>query len=113
MSWAKSRAPAQARILEPCTVRAPYLGAARQGRKPHNKPQSGWYYARCEQDCNKAFNECEDEKQKEEAERQKKLKFSRMDEAIDWIRSHKAEVAIGTVWCSGSGSSCSLIGMRK
>jgi hypothetical protein len=64
---------------------------------PHNKPQSGWYHERCEQDCNREFNECEDEKQKEEAERQERLKFSRMDEAIDWIRSHKAEVAIGTV----------------
>jgi len=64
---------------------------------PHNKPQSGWYHERCEQDCNKAFNQCEDENQKEEAERQKKLKFSRMDEAIDWIRSHKAEVALGTI----------------
>lgn len=65
---------------------------------PHNKPQSGWYHERCEQDCNREFNECEDEKEKEEAERQKKkLTFSRMDEAIDWIRNHKAEVAIGTV----------------
>jgi hypothetical protein len=64
---------------------------------PHNKPQGGWYLERCEQDCNREFNECEDEKEQEEAERQKKLRFSRMDEAIAWIRSHKAEVAIGAV----------------
>ncbi|EPX63543.1 hypothetical protein D187_005949 [Cystobacter fuscus DSM 2262] len=25
------------------------------------------------------------------------MKFSHMDEAIDWIKNHKAEVAIGTV----------------
>ena len=64
---------------------------------PHNKPQSGWYYERCEQACNKEFNECEEEKEREQAERQEKLKFSRMDEAIAWLRDHKAEVALGTV----------------
>ncbi|WP_157758462.1 hypothetical protein [Cystobacter fuscus] len=63
---------------------------------PHNKRQSGWYHERCEQDCNRAFNEYEDEKKKEE-ERQGKLTFSHMDEAIDWIKNHKAEVMIGTV----------------
>jgi hypothetical protein len=62
---------------------------------PHSEKQSGWYHERCEQDCNREYNECE--KEKEEAERRKKLEFSRMDEAIDWIRSHKAEVALGTV----------------
>jgi hypothetical protein len=25
------------------------------------------------------------------------LKFSRIDEAVDWIKNHKAEVALGTV----------------
>jgi hypothetical protein len=64
---------------------------------PHSKPQAGWYHERCEQDCNKEYNECEEEREKEEAERRKKLKFSRMDEAIDWLRNHKAEVALGTV----------------
>ncbi|OJH40086.1 hypothetical protein BON30_13575 [Cystobacter ferrugineus] len=63
---------------------------------PHSKKQSGWYHEHCEHDCNREFNECEDEKKKEE-ENQRKLKFSHMDEAIDWIRNHKAEVAIGTV----------------
>jgi hypothetical protein len=62
---------------------------------PHNKPQAGWYHERCEQDCNKTYNDCEDEK--EEVEKRKKLKFSRMDEAIAWLRSHKAEAALGTV----------------
>ncbi len=62
---------------------------------PHNKQQSGWYYERCEQDCNKSYKECEEEA--ERAREQEKLKFSRMDEAIDWIQKHKAEVALGTV----------------
>src|SRR5688500_15437171 len=54
---------------------------------PHSKQQGAWYHERCEQDCNREYNECEKEKEKEEAERRKKLKFSRMDEAIDWIRN--------------------------
>lgn len=64
---------------------------------PHSKEQSAWYHERCEQDCNKEYNECEEEKEREEAERRKKLTFSRMDEAIDWLKAHKAEVALGTV----------------
>lgn len=64
---------------------------------PHNKPQSGWYHERCEQDCNKEHTDCEEEKEKEEAKRQEKLKFSRMDEAIDWIKSHKTHVVLGTI----------------
>lgn len=37
--------------------------------------------------------ECEKSNEKQARE----LKFSRVDEALDWIRSHKAEVALGTV----------------
>lgn len=64
---------------------------------PHNKPQSGWYHERCEHDCNEEFKKCEEEQEETERARREKLKFSRMDEAIDWIRNHKAEVALGTV----------------
>jgi hypothetical protein len=64
---------------------------------PHNKKQSAWYHERCEQDCNKEYNDCEDEREREEAERRKKLEFSRMNQAIAWLREHKAEVALGTV----------------
>ncbi len=32
-----------------------------------------------------------------EREAEKKLEFSRMNEAIGWIRDHKAEVVLGTV----------------
>ncbi len=62
---------------------------------PHNKKQSGWYHERCEHDCNEEFKKCEEEQ--EELEREKQLKFSRMDEAIDWIKRHKTELALGTV----------------
>jgi hypothetical protein len=37
--------------------------------------------------------ECERENEK----RARELKFSRVDEAIDWIRNHKAEVALGMI----------------
>jgi hypothetical protein len=64
---------------------------------PHNKKQSGWYHERCEHDCNEEFKKCEEEQEEIAREREKRLKFSRMDEAIDWLRNHKAEVALGTV----------------
>jgi hypothetical protein len=34
---------------------------------------------------------------KENEKKARELKFSRVDEAIEWIKSHKAEVALGTV----------------
>jgi hypothetical protein len=37
--------------------------------------------------------ECEKANEK----KAKELKFSRVDDAIEWIREHKAEVALGTV----------------
>jgi hypothetical protein len=64
---------------------------------PHNKEQSGWYLERCEHDCSEEFRKCEDEEVEAERERGKRLEFSRMNEAIDWIREHKAEVVLGTV----------------
>ncbi len=62
---------------------------------PHNTKQSGWYYQRCTSDCKDQYNECV--KEQEEAQQETKLKFSRMDEAIKWLREHKAEVALGTI----------------
>ncbi|HEX5754477.1 MAG TPA: hypothetical protein VFZ09_50300 [Archangium sp.] len=64
---------------------------------PHNPKQAGWYYKRCTTDCNKDFTDCEEEYEEAAREREKKLKFSRMNEAIEWIRAHKNEVALGTV----------------
>lgn len=67
---------------------------------PHSKEQGGWYYERCLTTCREEFNECTEEQEqaaREREEREKKLKFSRMDDAIDWLRNHKAEVALGTV----------------
>jgi hypothetical protein len=62
---------------------------------PHKHDE--WYYKRCTADCSKAYNECVDELDEEARGRAKKLEFSRVDEAIGWIRDHKAEVALGTI----------------
>ncbi|ATB41500.1 hypothetical protein CYFUS_006966 [Cystobacter fuscus] len=59
-----------------------------------------WYYEHCTRECRKQYMQCVDEKEKEEAERVKKrppLEFSSFDEARNWIRAHKTEVAFGTV----------------
>jgi hypothetical protein len=64
---------------------------------PHNKRQSGWYLERCEHDCRIEFNKCEEEQEEAARERAKKVEFSRMDEAIEWLKAHKAEIALGTM----------------
>lgn len=59
-----------------------------------------WYYEYCTRECRKQYMQCVEEQEKEEAERLKKrppLEFSSLDKACDWIRAHKAEVALGTV----------------
>jgi hypothetical protein len=62
---------------------------------PHKR--DGWYYERCTTDCREEFNKCEEEEEQAERERARELKFSRIHEAVDWIKEHKAEVALGTV----------------
>jgi hypothetical protein len=64
---------------------------------PHNPQQAGWYYKRCVSDCKDQYNECVDEQEEAAREREKTLKFSRMEQAIEWIREHKAEVVLGTI----------------
>jgi hypothetical protein len=55
--------------------------------------RDGWFHEYCTRECRKKYVECEKENEK----RARELKFSRVDEAIDWIRTHKAEVALGMV----------------
>ncbi|WP_434384307.1 hypothetical protein [Melittangium boletus] len=59
-----------------------------------------WYYEHCTRECRKQYMQCVDAMEQEEAERVKKrppLEFSSFDKARDWIRSHKTELALGTV----------------
>jgi hypothetical protein len=68
----------------------------KKSRPPYPHKHDEWYYKRCTSDCSKAYNECVDE-QEEAGGRVRKLEFSRVDHAIEWIRNHKAEVALGTI----------------
>lgn len=64
---------------------------------PHRKGD-GWHYEYCTTKCRKEYNDCVDEQEEREKEREReRLRFSSVDQAVDWIRDHKAEVAIGTV----------------
>ncbi|WP_233261228.1 hypothetical protein [Vitiosangium sp. GDMCC 1.1324] len=60
---------------------------------------SGDHYKHCSEKCLKVFMQCV--KEQEELERQesqkKELHFPTIDAALDWLRAHKAEVALGTV----------------
>lgn len=60
---------------------------------------SGKHHEYCSSECLKVFMTCI--KEQEELERQEsqkqELQFPTMDAALDWIREHKTEVAIGTV----------------
>ncbi|MFL5357847.1 hypothetical protein [Archangium sp.] len=67
----------------------------KKSRPPYPHKHDEWYYKRCTSDCSKAYNECVDAQ--EEAEGVRKLEFSRIDQAIEWIRNNKAKVALGTV----------------
>jgi hypothetical protein len=59
---------------------------------PHTE-RDGAYREYCTRECRKKYMECVKENEKKARE----LKFSRVNEAIEWIRNHKAEVALGTV----------------
>ncbi|MFL5351986.1 hypothetical protein [Archangium sp.] len=55
--------------------------------------RDGWLRRHCTSKCLKEFMECE----KANEQKARELKFSRVDDAIEWIRNHKAQVALGTV----------------
>lgn len=65
---------------------------------PH-KENLGWYHEYCVTKCRKEFNECLDEEERAEKERIRSrppLRFSDIDTALAWLRSHESELAIGT-----------------
>jgi len=77
-------------------------------RKPYPHTENNeWYYEHCLKTCRQQYMQCIDELEKEEAERVKKrppLEFSSFDKARDWIRSHKTEVALGTIVIVAGGT---------
>jgi len=60
---------------------------------------SGMHHEHCTETCRKGYMKCINEQ--EELERQesqrKTLHFPTMNAALDWLREHKTEVAVGTV----------------
>jgi hypothetical protein len=64
---------------------------------PHSEEQSGWFYEKCTTQCRAQFAECDKEQEEALREREKKLTFSSIDRAIDWLREHKGEVTLGTI----------------
>lgn len=74
---------------------------------PHTR-RDGWFHEYCTKECRKQYIECE--KANEKAREEKQLKFSRIDEAIDWIKNHKDEVALGMVVVIGGVSFVIAIG---
>ena len=71
----------------------------RKPKEPSIPKGKGKHHEYCTEMCLKVFNECV--KEMEERERQesqkKELHFPTMDAAVNWIREHKTEVAVGTV----------------
>jgi len=71
---------------------------------PYGEEQSGWYHEKCITLCREQFVECEEEQEQLAREKVKKLNFSRMDRAIEWLKDHKAEVSLGTLVLVGGVS---------
>ena len=70
----------------------------RKPKLPSIKKGDGKHHEYCTTRCREEFNKCLDElEERERQESQKELHFPTMDAAINWIREHKTEVAVGTV----------------
>lgn len=75
-----------------CWNRPPPISSIKKGSGPHNEY--------CTKICREQYTECIEAQEQEQAEREKKnkkLHFSNIDAALDWLGNHKTEIAIGTV----------------
>jgi len=81
----------QKQCFNKCWRRKPTLPSIPKG--------SGMHYEHCTKTCREEFDKCI--KEQEELERQEsqreELHFPTLGAALDWIREHKTEVALGTV----------------
>jgi hypothetical protein len=59
---------------------------------PYTK-RDGWFHEYCTKQCRQRYLDCE----KDNETRAGTLEFSRIDDAMEWLEKHKAEVALGTV----------------
>lgn len=59
---------------------------------------SGKHHEYCTTKCLEEYMECiKDEEQREQERERRKLQFSSIDKALDWLRAHKTEIAVGTL----------------
>ncbi|PTL84123.1 hypothetical protein [Vitiosangium sp. GDMCC 1.1324] len=73
-----------------CWNKAPPISSIKKGSGPHHEY--------CTKLCREEYMECiEEQEQLEREKKNKNLNFSNIDAALDWLRAHKAEVALGTV----------------
>jgi hypothetical protein len=76
-----------------CWNSAPEYSSIKKGSAKHHEE--------CTKKCRQEFMECVKQQEALEAqERQghkKELRFSNIDSALGWLRSHKTEIAVGTV----------------
>lgn len=73
-----------------CWNRAPPIPSIKMGSGPHHEY--------CTKLCREEYMECIEQQEQLEREKQaRNLRFSSIDAALDWIRNHKTEVAVGTV----------------
>lgn len=79
----------QIKCFDRCWNRAPPLTSIKRG--------SGKHHEYCTEECRKEYNECVEEQEQLERERKKDRHFSNIDTALEWLRKHNTEVAIGTV----------------
>jgi hypothetical protein len=61
------------------------------------KKGSGKHHEYCTEECRKAYMDCFEEEHSRHDTERTALRFSSIDGALDWLRDHKSEVAIGTV----------------
>jgi hypothetical protein len=71
----------------------------RKPKIPSIDKGSGKHHEHCTKTCREEFMRCV--KEQEELERQesqrKELHFPTVDAALDWLREHKTEIAVGTI----------------
>lgn len=81
----------QKQCFRACWNRKPSISSIKKG--------SGMHHEQCTKVCREEFMRCNQEQ--EELERQdsqkKELHFPTMDAALEWLKEHKTEVAVGTV----------------
>jgi hypothetical protein len=75
----------QVRCFDRCWNKAPPLTSIKKG--------SGKHHEYCTETCREEYMECA----KEQEKKKKELHFTSVDTALDWLRLHKTEIAIGTV----------------